>query len=109
MKWTLLAIAIVCEVIGTSALKASDGFTRLVPSLVVVAGYVSAFYLLSLSVRTIPVGVVYAIWSGVGVVLITLAAMILYHQKLDIPAVIGVSLITLGVIIINVFSKTVGE
>ncbi len=105
MNFLYLAIAIVSEVIGTSALKLSDGFTRLGPSLVVVAGYASAFFFLSLTLRTIPVGVAYAIWSGVGVVLITLVAWLWMGQKLDLAGVIGIGLIVAGVVVLNVFSK----
>ncbi|WP_432207609.1 DMT family transporter [Burkholderia stagnalis] len=100
-----LAIAIVAEVIGTSALRAADGFTRLGPSLLVVAGYATAFYCLSLTLRTMPVGIIYAVWSGAGIVLITLVAMLLYRQVPDVPAVIGLSLIVAGVVVLNLFSK----
>jgi len=107
--WVFLSVAIVSEVIATSALKASEGFTRLWPTLIVVAGYMSAFYFLSLTLKTIPVGVAYAIWSGVGVVLITLIAWIYFKQALDTPAIIGLSLIIAGVIVLNVFSRTVNH
>jgi small multidrug resistance pump len=107
MAYLYLAIAIVSEVVGTSALKASAEFTRLVPSLVVVAGYGSAFYFLTLTLRTLPVGIAYAIWAGVGIVLICLVSWILYKQALDVPAVIGVGLIAAGVILINGFSGSV--
>jgi small multidrug resistance pump len=107
MNWLYLAIAIVLEVIATSALKASDGFTRLLPSMVVVVGYATAFYTLSLTLRTMPVGVVYAVWSGVGVVLITLVGWLWFKQELDIPAFIGIGLIAAGVIVLNFFSKAV--
>jgi small multidrug resistance pump len=100
-----LALAIVAEVIGTSALRAADGFTRLVPSLVVVAGYSVAFYGLSMTLKTMPVGIVYAIWSGVGIVLITLVAMVLYRQVPDFAAVAGLSLIIAGVVVLNLFSR----
>ncbi|HIH2752021.1 MULTISPECIES: DMT family transporter [Burkholderia] len=100
-----LAIAIVAEVIGTSALRAADGFTRLWPSLLVVAGYGIAFYCLSLTLRTMPVGIIYAVWSGAGIVLITLVAMLLYRQVPDLPAVIGLGLIVAGVVVLNLFSK----
>lgn len=100
-----LAIAIIAEVVGTSALRASAGFTRLVPSVVVVAGYAVAFYCLSLTLKTMPVGIVYAIWSGAGIVLITLVAMVLYGQIPDFPAVAGLSLIIAGVVVLNVFSR----
>ncbi|KWF26008.1 DMT family transporter [Burkholderia pseudomultivorans] len=100
-----LAIAIVAEVIGTSALRAADGFTRLWPSVLVVAGYGTAFYCLSLTLRTMPVGIIYAVWSGAGIVLITLVAMLLYRQVPDLPAVIGLGLIIAGVVVLNLFSK----
>jgi small multidrug resistance pump len=104
MQWVFLIIAIVSEVIGTSALKASAGFSRLWPSVIVVLGYASAFYFLSLTLATIPVGVAYAIWSGVGVVLIALIAWLVYGQALDPPAIVGMSLIVAGVVILNLFS-----
>jgi small multidrug resistance pump len=100
-----LAIAILAEVIATSALRASDGFTRLIPSLVVVVGYGIAFYGLSLTLKSIPVGIVYAIWSGAGIVLITLVALALYRQVPDMAAVVGLGLIVAGVVVLNVFSK----
>ena len=104
-----LGIAIVAEVVATSALKASDGFTRLWPSLLVVLGYGVAFYGLSLTLKTIPVGVAYAVWSGLGVVLITAVSWVLFGQKLDAPALIGMGLIVAGVIVMNVFSKSVSH
>lgn len=107
--WILLSIAIVSEVIATSCLKATEGFTRLWPSLVVIVGYLLAFYFLSLTLKTIPVGVAYAIWSGVGVVLIALSGWLFLGQSLDMPAVIGLSLIVAGVFVINVFSRTVAH
>jgi small multidrug resistance pump len=100
-----LAVAIVAEVVGTSALRALAGFTRIVPSVVVVGGYVVAFYCLSITLKTMPVGIVYAIWSGIGIVLITLVAMILYRQVPDLAAVAGLSLIIAGVVLLNVFSR----
>ncbi|WP_425111303.1 DMT family transporter [Burkholderia anthina] len=100
-----LAIAIVAEVIGTSALRAADGFTRFWPSVLVVAGYGVAFYCLSITLRTMPVGIIYAVWSGAGIVLITLVAMLLYRQVPDVPAVIGLGLIVAGVVVLNLFSK----
>jgi small multidrug resistance pump len=103
--WTWLVIAIIAEVIATSALRASNGFTRLVPSVIVVVGYGLAFYGLSLTLRNIPVGIVYAVWSGVGIVLITLVAMALYRQVPDLPAVLGLGLIVAGVVVLNLFSK----
>ncbi|MFO0146603.1 MAG: DMT family transporter [Betaproteobacteria bacterium] len=104
MSYLYLAIAILAEVIGTSALKAAHGFTRFWPSVVVVLGYGIAFYFLSLALRTIPVGVAYALWSGVGVALITLIGWVVLHQKLDPPALIGIGLIVAGVIVIQFFS-----
>jgi small multidrug resistance pump len=101
----LLAIAIVAEVIATSALRASEGFTRLVPALVVLLGYGISFYCLSLTLRSLPVGIVYAIWSGVGIVLITLVAIVMYRQIPDLAAVAGLSLIVAGVVVLNLFSK----
>ncbi len=106
-QWLFLLIAIVSEVIATSALKASDGFTQLWPSLVVVAGYATAFFFLALTLRTMPVGVAYAIWSGVGIVLITLIAWRVFGQALDVPALIGLGLIVAGVVVLNVFSKSI--
>jgi small multidrug resistance pump len=107
MNYLYLAGGIIAEVIGTSALKASDGLSRLWPSLIVVAGYGVAFYCLSITLRTIPVGIAYAIWSGAGVVLIAMIGWIFYRQALDPPAVVGIALIIAGVLIVNLLSKTV--
>lgn len=107
--WAFLAFAIVAEVIGTSALKSSDGFTRLWPSLVVVVSYAIAFYFLALSLKAIPVGIAYAIWAGLGVVLITLVGWLVLGQKMDAPAIAGVSLIVAGVAVINLFSGAAGH
>lgn len=104
-NWLFLFAAIIAEVIATSALKASDGFTRLWPTVTVAVGYGIAFYFLSLTLRTIPVGIAYAVWSGLGVVLITLVAWLVFDQKLDTPALLGMGLIVSGVIIMNVFSR----
>lgn len=101
----LLAAAIVSEVIATSALKASDGFTRPWPSVVTAVGYGVSFYLLSLALRTIAVGVAYAIWSGLGIVLIAAIGWLVFGQRLDAPALIGMGLIIAGVAVMNVFSK----
>jgi small multidrug resistance pump len=106
-QWLFLSIAIVSEVMATSALKASAGFTRPLPSLVVVVGYGVAFYFLSLTLKTVPVGVAYAIWSGAGVALIALVGWAFLGQRLDAPALLGLALIVAGVVVINVFSKTV--
>ncbi|WP_114195735.1 SMR family transporter [Edaphovirga cremea] len=101
-----LTMAIVAEVIATAMLKASEGFTRLWPSLVVVAGYAIAFWGLSMVVKTMPLGIVYAIWSGMGIVLVSIAALFIYQQKLDLPAIIGMGLIVAGVLVINLLSKS---
>lgn len=106
-NWIFLSVAIVAEVIATSALKASAGFSKPWPSVLVVVGYGIAFYLLALTLRTIPVGIAYAVWSGAGIVLITAVAWLLYGQKLDLPAFIGMGLIISGVVVLNVFSKAV--
>jgi len=106
MQLAYLAIAILAEVVGTSALKASDGFRVVVPSVVVVAAYAISFYFLSLALRTIPIGLAYAIWSGVGIVLISLIGWLAYRQTLDLPAVAGIVLIVAGVAVINLFSKS---
>ena len=105
--WLALAIAVVAEVIGTTALKASSEFTRLVPSLIVVVGYGTAFYFMSISLRVLPVGIMYAIWSGMGIVLVSIIGWVVYRQVLDVPAMIGMGLIIAGAIVINVFSKSV--
>ncbi|MFC4275441.1 DMT family transporter [Achromobacter aloeverae] len=107
MKWLYLAIAIGAELIATSALKASDGFTRLLPSAITVVGYLVSFYFLSQTLREIPVGIAYAIWSGVGIVLISLIGLVFFKQHLDLPALIGIGLIVAGVIVMNVFSDAV--
>jgi small multidrug resistance pump len=106
-QWIFLSVAIVSEVIATSALKATGEFTKLWPSVIVVIGYLSAFYFLTLTLRTIPIGIAYAIWSGVGVALITLVGWLFYKQTLDMPAFIGITLIVAGVVVLNVFSKAV--
>jgi len=105
MNWIFLVIAIVSEVIATSALKASLQFTRFLPSAIVVVGYASSFYFLSLTLRTIPLGIAYAVWSGVGVVLITLVGWFVFDQKLDFVAILGICLIAVGVFVLNYFSR----
>lgn len=107
MHWTYLAIAILTEVIATSVLKAADGFTRWMPSLVVIAGYACSFYFLSLTLRGIPLGIAYAVWSGVGLALVSLIGWIVYRQPLDTAALIGIGLIVAGVVVLNLFSKSV--
>lgn len=105
-NYLFLLVAILFETIATSSLKASEQFTKLIPSLITVIGYIAAFYFLSLTLKTIPVGIAYAIWSGIGIVLITLAGIVLFKQVPDLPAIIGMLLIVAGVVVINVFSKT---
>jgi len=104
MAYLYLAIAIGAEVIATSALKATDGFTRLVPTMIMGVGYLVSFYFLSLTLRTLSTGIAYAVWSGVGIILIALIAWILYGQKLDLTAMIGMALIIVGVYIVTVHS-----
>ncbi|MEZ0006672.1 small multidrug resistance pump [Flavobacterium sp. 28YEA47A] len=105
-NYLFLMVAILFETIATSSLKASEQFTKLVPSLITVIGYIAAFYFLSLTLKTIPVGIAYAIWSGIGIVLISLAGIFLFKQVPGLPAIIGMLLIIAGVVVINVFSKT---
>ncbi|WP_183650180.1 DMT family transporter [Brucella daejeonensis] len=104
--YAILAIAIFSEVVGTLSLKASEGFTRPGPSLVVIVAYGLAFYFLSLTLRSIPVGVAYAVWSGIGVTLVALIGWLIFGQKLDVAAVFGMGLIIAGVIVLNLFSNT---
>ena len=106
MHWTYLAIAIVTAVIATSALKATAGFTRVAPAIIVVLGYGVSFYCLALTLRTVPVGLTYAIWSGVGIVLISLIGFVVYRQTLDAAAIAGIVLIIAGVLVINLFSRS---
>lgn len=108
-NWIYLLLAIVAETVATSALKASNGFTQLWPSAITVVGYAIAFYFLALTLRTIPVGVAYAIWSGLGIVLITGVGWVVFKQTLDAPALIGIGLILAGVIVMNVFSRSAGH
>lgn len=109
MAYLYLMIAIVAEVLATSALKASDEFTKLWPSVGTVVGYVVAFYCLALVLKTMPVGIAYAIWSGVGITLITIVGYFFFKQSLDLPAIIGIIMIISGVMVINVFSNSVGQ
>ena len=105
--WLALTIAIVAEVVATSALKASNEFTQLVPTLIAVVGYGTAFYFMTISMRVLPIGIMYAIWSGMGIVLISIVGWLVYKQNLDMPAIIGIGFIIAGAVIINVFSKSV--
>ena len=107
MAYIYLVIAIVAEVVATSAIKASQEFTQLWPSVLVIVGYGIAFYFMALTLRTIPVGITYAIWSGVGIVLIAVAGAVIYKQIPDVPAMLGMGLIIAGVVVIQLFSKTI--
>ncbi len=109
MQYVYLAISIIAEVIATSSLKASEGFTKLIPSIIVVVGYGVAFHFLALTLKTIPIGVAYAIWAGAGVTLVAVVGWLLFGQKLDAPAVIGMGLIITGVVVLQVFSKAAGH
>lgn len=104
-----LSIAIVCEVIATSSIPKTEQFTKLMPSTVVIIGYGIAFFLLSVTVKSMPVGIVYAIWSGAGIVLVAAVGCFLYGQKLDLAALVGIGFILTGVMIVNLLSKTVGH
>jgi small multidrug resistance pump len=106
MHYVFLMIAIVCETTATSLLPKTEGFTRLVPSLLVVTGYATAFYCLSRALKVLPVGVAYAIWSGAGIVLVSLVAWVWLKQSLDVPAIVGIGLILAGVLVINLLSKS---
>lgn len=107
--YLFLLIAIVAETVATSMLKSTEEFTRLWPSVGVIVGYVVAFYFLSFALRVLPVGVAYAIWSSVGIVLVSLVAFLVYKQRLDLPALLGMGLIIAGVVVINLFSKSVSH
>lgn len=106
MSWLYLSIAIFAEIIATSALKSAEGFTRLWPTLITLTGYAIAFYCLSISLKDIPVGIAYAVWSGTGIVAISIIGLIFFKQQLDLAAFIGIGLIIAGVVILNVFSKS---
>ncbi len=107
--WLAIGIAIIAEVIATSSLKASKEFTLLIPSTIVVIGYGVAFYFMTISLRVLPVGIMYAIWSGTGIVLVSLLGWVVYKQTLDIPAILGLGLIIAGVLVINLFSTSVSH
>jgi|TARA_B110000238_G_C15894280_1_gene339083 small multidrug resistance pump len=109
MAYLYLALAIITEVIGTSALKASKEFTAIGPTAIVVVGYGLSFYFMTLALRTIPIGITYAIWSGIGIVMIAVVGVYLYKEVPDIPAIIGMGLIIAGVAVIHLFSKTVSH
>ena len=103
--WVFLFLAILCEVAATSALKSSQGFTRLFPSVVVIAGYSASFYFLALTLRAIPIGIAYAVWSGLGIVCITAIAWLYHGQKLDMWGFIGLGLIECGILVLNLLAK----
>lgn len=109
ITYAALIAAIVCEVIGTSFLQQSQQFTRLVPTVLMAVFYGAAFFLLSITLKTLPVGVAYAIWSGLGIVLISAVGYVFFRQTLDLAAMIGLGLIIAGVVVVNVFSKTMGH
>jgi small multidrug resistance pump len=109
MKYVMLALAIICEVFGSGMLKASEQFTKLVPSLLCVLGFVLCFYFLSHALKLIPLGIAYGIWAGVGIVLTAMVSVVIFKQKLDVPALIGIAFIVTGVVIMNVFSKSVSH
>lgn len=109
MKYLYLATAIVFEVIGSSFIKASDGFTKLIPTLFTIIAFVICFYALSIALKTIPLGIAYASWAGLGIVLTALVSVFVFKQSVDLPAILGMILIILGVIVINVFSKSVAH
>lgn len=104
-----LAIAIAAEVVATTSMKAIDGFNKPLPLVLVIGGYAIAFWMLILVVRTIPVGIAYAIWAGLGIVLVSIAALVIYQQKLDLPAVVGMGMIVSGVVVIQLFSSSTGH
>ncbi|MCW1932817.1 DMT family transporter [Pararhodobacter zhoushanensis] len=106
MHWFLLAAAIAFETVGTTALKASEGFSRLGPSLIVVVAYALSFWLLAIVLKTVPVGIAYAIWSGLGICFIALIGYVVFGQRLDAPAIAGIGLIMAGILVINLFSNT---
>lgn len=105
MNWLFLFGAIASEIVATSALKATEGFSRPLPTTITVAGYLAAFYCLSMALRTIPMGIAYAIWSGVGIVAISVIGAVVYRQALDLGAVLGIGLILAGTLVINLFSR----
>lgn len=109
MGYLYLAIATIAEVIATSALKSSEEFTKLVPSIIVIVGYLVAFYFLALVLKTVPIGIAYAIWAGMGIVLVAIVGAVMFKQIPDLPALIGMVLIITGVAVITILSKTVSH
>ena len=108
-KWVYLTLAIFSEVMATASLKSTEGFSKLWPSVIVLVGYSAAFYFLSLTLDTIPIGVAYAIWSGVGVAAITLVSIFVFNQKIDAAGFVGIGLIVAGVIILRLYSESAVE
>ncbi|WP_310993972.1 DMT family transporter [Aequorivita marina] len=106
MKYLFLAFAIVFEVVGSSFLKASNGFSKLIPTTITIVAYIASFYFFSQALKTINLGVAYAIWGGLGIVLTAVISVVIFKQSLDIPAIIGISLIIAGVLVMNFFSKS---
>ncbi|MCU0429793.1 MAG: multidrug efflux SMR transporter [Cytophagaceae bacterium] len=106
MKYLFLTLAIVFEVIGSSFMKASDGFSKWLPSLIVVIAYIICFYFFSLALKTIPLGIAYAMWGALGIVLTAIISVVVYNEKLDVPAIVGMMLIIAGVLVMNLLSKT---
>lgn len=109
MKYLFLGLAIALEIVGTSFMKVSDGFTKIVPTIITVVAYFTCFFFLSLALKHIPLGIAYAIWGGLGIVLTAIISMVVFKQSLDLPAIIGIVLIVSGVIVMNFFSKTVAH
>ena len=109
MGHVYLGIAIVAEVIATTALKASDSFSQLWPSVIVCVGYMVSFYTLSIALQSLSIGIAYAIWAGLGIVLVTLVGVMLYGQRVDLPALLGMGLILAGVVVIHLFSQSVSQ
>lgn len=107
VHWITLIIAIVAEVIASSSLKATDGFTKLIPTIVVIIGYITSFYFLSLTLKTLPMGIAYAVWSGLGIILISLIGFVVYKQYLETASIIGIIFIIIGVVIIQIFSNNI--
>ena len=107
--YAILMVAVLCETIATTALQASQQFTRLWPSVIVVVGYAISFYLLSLTLRTLPVGIMYAIWSGLGIIFVAIIGYFAFQQRLDMPAILGIGLILCGILVINLFSESAGH
>lgn len=106
MHYTYLAIAIILEVMGTSSMRASNGFTKPLPTIGTIVAFLACFYFLSLALKAVPLGLAYAIWAGVGIVLTALISVVFFHDRLDLPAIIGICLIVIGVVVMNLFSET---